>query len=295
VVLLKDGAFYYEHGNTAYLQFAGVMAGAVSDAGTLREHDVRTKNEFESVALGRNGALWATSILDDPSWPPVWHGAIERIGPSGSRVIFRIPHQLGRPEQMLLGPDGAWWFALPEAHSVGRLSDDRRFTIVAQFASMRPDEIAFDSAGFLYAAERYGDRVAKVLPGGKILVFMVPTRGGELGALAGGANQDMWFTEHSANRIGHIPRTGRVEEFTTKSGVILDALAVGRDAVWFAVEDGIGRFSLRTHASIVIQLPDQFSRPNALAVSRTGDVWFTESIDDARCTSECGGIARIVP
>src|ERR1700676_5214088 len=52
VVPLKDGVFYYQHGNSSYYQFTGVMAGFVNDAGTLRERDIRTKNEFESVTLG---------------------------------------------------------------------------------------------------------------------------------------------------------------------------------------------------------------------------------------------------
>jgi streptogramin lyase len=296
VVPLKDGVFYYQHGNTSYYQFTGVIAGFVSDAGTLREHDVRTKNEFESVALGADGTLWATSILDDNSPLGVWHGAIERIGSRGSRVVFRIPHRLGYAKQLLLGPDAAWWFALPDAHSIGRLSHDGHFTTVARLGSMKPDQIAFDSTGTLYAAERYGNRIAKVLPGGKVVVFLVPTGGGKIGALAGGANQDMWFTERSADRIGHITSTGRIEEFATGPGVVvLDALAVSRDSVWFAVKDGIGRLSLRTHARTVIPVPYEVSWPNALAISRTGTVWFTESISNGRCMSECGGIGRIVP
>jgi virginiamycin B lyase len=289
VVPLKDGVFYYEHA-------MGPRAGFVSDAGALRAQDVRTKDQFESVALGADGTLWATSILDDHSRTQEWHGAIERIGPVGSRIVFRIPDRLGYAKQLLLGPDAAWWFALPDAQSVGRLSHDGHFTTVAHFGSMKPDQIAFDSTGTLYATERYGNRVAKVLPGGKVVAFLVPTRGGQVGALAGGANRDIWFTERAANRIGHITSTGSVEDFTTGPGVVvLDALAVSRDSVWFAVKDGIGRLSLRTHARTVIPLPYEVSWPNALAISRTGTVWFTESISNGRCMSECGGIGRIVP
>jgi virginiamycin B lyase len=296
VVLLEDGAFYHQRGITMSSQFSAVSAGFVSNAGTLRQHDVQTKNSFWSVARGADGTLWATSSLDDPSGSVVGHGAIERIGPGGSRVVFRIPHQLGHAEQLLLGPDAAWWFVLPDAHSVGRLSRDGHFTNAAHFGSMKPAQIAFDSAGTLYAAQRDGDRVAKILPGGKVRVFAVPTHGGEVGALAGGTERDIWFTEQTANRIGHITRTGRIEEFTTGPGVVvLEALAVSRDSVWFAVENGIGRLSLRTHACTVIPLPDQNSRPNALAVSSAGAVWFTESIGDGRCKGECGGIGRIVP
>src|ERR1700676_4949501 len=129
VVPLKDGVFYYQHGNSSYYQFTGVMAGFVNDAGTLRERDIRTKNEFESVTLGADGMLWATSILDNNSLG-IWHAAIERIGSSDSRVVFRIPLRLGYAKQLLLGPDTAWWFALPDAHSVGRLSHDGHFTTV---------------------------------------------------------------------------------------------------------------------------------------------------------------------
>lgn len=292
LVLLNDGAFYYQAGNSSY---AGVGAGFVSDDGKLRQRDIRTRNEFESVARGSDGTLWATSILDNPKSFSIWYGAIERIGPGYSRVVLLIPHRFGYAKQLLLGPDGAWWFALPDARTIGRFSHGH-FSTIGQLGMMKPDEIVFDSHGVLYAAELGGSQIAKILPDGKAVWFSLLAADGRIGELASGTDGDVWFTERSANRVGRVTSAGRVEDFSAGSGVVvLDALAVSRDSVWFALYAGIGRLSLKTHALSVIRLPDQHSEPNALAISQSGDVWFTESISDWRCTSECAGIARLVP
>lgn len=295
LVLVKNGTFYYQAGNSSYSGFTGVEAGFVSDGGELHQHDIRTRNEFESVARGADGALWATSILDNPTWPPVWHSAIERIGSGYSRVVFLIPHRFGYAKQLLLGPDGGWWFALPEAHTIGHLSHGH-FSTIGHLGMMKPDEVVFDSRGVLYAAESDGSEIAKILPGGHAAWFSLPTRDGEIGELAAGTDGDVWFTERSANRVGRVTRAGRIEDFSAGPGVeVLDALAVSRDAVWFAVNAGIGRLSLKTRAPSVIRLPDQYSWPNALAISKSGDVWFTERISGWNCMGDCAGIARLVP
>ena len=264
-------------------------------AGVLHEYLVRTKNAFESVALGSDGALWATSILDNASWPPVQHSAIERVGAARSSIRLRIPDRFGYARKLLIGPDGAWWFALPDAHAIGRATAGGRIRLQAVSQSMKPDDIAFDSRGNLYAAEFRGNRVVKISPGGRRIIFRVGSTSTEIGSLAGGIDGDVWFTERSPDGIGHITRTGRVEAFTVGSNAMLYAVAVGRDSVWFAVQNGIGRLFLPTHRRSIIPLPDPNSMPKALAVSNAGVVWLTESIDDGLCKGPCGAIVRIIP
>jgi streptogramin lyase len=161
---------------------------------------------------------------------------------------------------------------------------------------LKPDDIAFDPNGTLYAAETLtrGD-VARISPDGRVVMFHTLSPDARVGSLAG-SGDGVWFTEEPSNRVGHITRAGHVEEFPIGRNIrVLDAIAVGEDTVWFAAQNGVGRLSLQTHASSFIPLPDRNSAPNALAVSRTGDVWLTESISDPRCFAECGGIARIIP
>jgi virginiamycin B lyase len=296
VVLIGNGAFYYDHGTSSSSDGIGVDAGTVSGDGRLREYLIQTRDEFESVAIAADGTLWAASILDNSAWPPVWHSAIERLSAKRSTVSFRIPRRLGYAQKLLRGPDGAWWFALPDAHAIGRLTREGKFSITMLPKSLKPDDIAFDSNGMLYATETFdrGD-VARIPPEGRVVMFHTLSPDARVGSLAG-SGDGVWFTEEPSNRVGHITHAGHVEEFTIGRDIrVLDAIAVGKDSVWFAAQDGVGRLSLQTHAVTFIPLPDRNSTPNALAVSRNGDIWLTESISDPRCFAECGGIARIVP
>lgn len=227
VPLRGGGAFYYESGNSSSADGTGVESGVVTRAGALHEYLVRTKNQFESVTLGSDGVLWATSILDNRSWPPVWHSAIEQVGPARSSIALRIPDQFGYARKLAMGPDGAWWFALPDVHAIGRATPSGRLSLKAVSKSMKPDDIAFDSSGNLYAAETRGNSVVKISPSGKRTLFRVGGASAEIGSLAGGVHGDVWFTESSPDRIGHITSTGRVEAFTVGSNVVLYAIAVG--------------------------------------------------------------------
>jgi streptogramin lyase len=164
----------------------------------------------------------------------------------------------------------------------------------ATFKSLNPSDIAFDRDGTLYVTfatnSAEGRDVARVSPDGKIIMVHGLSPVTAIAAGDGGA----WFTE--ADRLGHISREGHFEELPVGPDVrVLGAILVDKNRVWFATRGAIGRLSVLTHAIDFITLPDSESFPNALAVSGNGDVWLTESLDDPRCFSECGGIARIVP
>ncbi len=300
VVPLGNGAFYFHHGTSSSSDGMGVDAGTVS-GGILREYLIQTKDQFESVATAADGTLWATSILDNRAWPPVWAGAIERLSASRSGVVYRIPRRLGYAEKLLRGPDAAWWFALPDAHAIGRLTREGKLSITMLPRSMKPDDIAFDPNGTLYATETSRNSetasrdIARISSNGRVVMFHTLSPDAKVGSLAGGGD-GVWFTEKPSNSVGHITRAGHVEEFPIDRSIhVLDAIAVGKDSVWFAAQDGVGKLSLPKHAGTFIPLPDRGSVPTALAVSRSGDVWLTESISDRPCFDECGGIARIVP
>lgn len=296
VVPAGSGAFYYDEGNAASADGRGVVAGLASSNGSLHEYLIKTDNQFESVASATDGTLWATSTLDGSAGLPVLDSGIELLTATRSMIAFRIPPRFGSAKKLLFGPDGSLWFALPDAHGVGRLTRQMKFSMAVTFKSLEPTDIAFDKNGLLYVAFATsiaaGGDIARISHDRSIVMLRTFS---PVDAIAGSAD-GVWFTENSSNRIGHITRTGRVEQFSPGRGVrVLEAIVVGKDSVWFAAHDGIGRLSLITHAITLVPLPDRDSIPNALAVSQTGDVWLTEEIRDPRCFSECGGVARIVP
>jgi hypothetical protein len=292
VALNGGGAFYFERGNSSSSEGGEVRAGIVTDGDQLREYGIPTKDEFESVAVGPAGTLWATTILGSPSWPPIWHSAIVRLTGNRMTTAFRIPDSLGYSPALVVAPDGGFWFALPDVHAVGYKAQRGKLSVIVLPTAIKPNTIALNSSGNLYAAESGQRTIFRVSPDRTIHLLTSPSR---VGALAAGRSDQVWFTEPGTNRIAHIMRANQIEEVAVGSYVVLDAIAIGSDSVWFAVQGGVGRFSLSKRKSGIINLPDRDSWPISLAIANTGTVWIAEHISDGRCLSPCGGVAQIVP
>lgn len=291
IVPIRGGAFYVDGG----VSNSGLDAGIVGDDGRLRQYLIRAANQLESVAPDGDGTFLAASISVSPVDAP-WRGEIERLRGEQSAVVLRIPPSLGYAEQLVQSPSGKWWVSLPDAHAIGELTPRMKLAVPIKFKALNPAKMAFDSKGVLYVTfgTSFGSNrnIARVTRDRRIEMLRARSPVGSIAARAGGA----WFTESASNVIGYVTSTGKLEQLPVGGGVrVLDAIAVGRNSVWFAAQGGVGRLTLKTHALTFIPLPDRDSTPNALAVSRTGDVWLTASIDDPRCFAECGGITRIVP
>ncbi len=294
VVALQDGgAFYFDGGNSSSSDGTGVLAGTATRADELREYLIPTKGEIQSVAIGPDGTLWATTILDNPTWPPVEHGTIVRITGNVMTTAFSIPKHLGYASALVAAPDGTFWFALADAHAVGHATrrGDTRVTILPR--PIKPDTLALATNGNLYVAERGRPIIVRLSPQGKVLTL---TSHHNVGALAAGPANEVWFTEEHSNRLGRITPSARIEEVETGSYMDTSApIAVSNDSVWFAAADGVGRLSLRDRTSVAISLPNRPRSITSLAVSKTGVIWLTEALSDGRCVAECGAIVRITP
>jgi virginiamycin B lyase len=294
VVALEDGgAFYFDGGNSSSSDGSGVLAGTATVADGLREYLIPTKDEIRSVAIGPDGTLWATTILRDPTWPPVWHGTIVRINGTVMTTAFSIPKRLGYASALVVAPDRTLWFALPDAHAVGHATRRGNIRVTILPRPIKPDTLALTTNGNLYVAERGRPIIVRLSPQGQALTL---TSHYNVGALAAGRANEVWFTEEHSNRLGRIAPSARIEEFETGSYMGMRApLAVGDDSVWFAAGDGVGRLFLRDRTSVAIALPQRARPTTSLAVSKAGDVWTAEVLSDGRCVAECGAIVRIVP
>jgi streptogramin lyase len=142
VALNGGGAFYFQRGNLTSGDGSAVLGGIATDAGELREYGIPTHDEIESVAVGPRGTLWASTILDSKGWPPVWHGAIVRIAGTQMTAVFRIPNALGYSPALVIAPHGDIWFALPDAHAVGNVTDRGKLQVKALSKALKPNALA---------------------------------------------------------------------------------------------------------------------------------------------------------
>jgi hypothetical protein len=144
-----------------------------------------------------------------------------------------------------------------------------------------PTGLATDSAGNVYAADEFGDCVAKISPGGTVLATFAITDPGDVSVDPEG---DVYVTGH--DRVVHFLANGSFVE-ALGAGQLEDpkGIAVDRNFNVFVTDTGhdrVVRFSGATMTSWgeTGTGPGQFSRPWGIAVERTGRVWVADSGND---------------
>jgi virginiamycin B lyase len=294
VALNGGGAFFFNQANASSGYGSGALVAIASEGGQVRQYMIPTKDYIQSVAIGPDGTMWATTILDDSSarLNLAWHSAIVRLTEKRLITAFRIPARLGYASALVVAPDGAFWFALPDAHAVGKSTQRGKITVTVLPRTIKPDILALDSYGYLYVTQSGQRTIFRLSPDGNTRTL---TSAAEIGSLAAGPHNEVWFTETGSNRVARVTQSGKIEEVDVGPVVVSDAIAISNDSVWFATRGSIGRLSLRDRTSRIIPLPDRRTFPQALAVSRSGIIWVAEEFSDWRCMGECGGMARIVP
>jgi virginiamycin B lyase len=108
--------------------------------------------------------------------------------------------------------------------------------------------------------------------------------------IALGADGNLWFSEHTGNRIGRITPAGTITEYDIPTPASQPrAISLGADgAIWFGEFAGgkIGRITTDGRVT-EFQIPTPNSGPRALATGADGNVWFSEF--------RAGKLGRITP
>jgi virginiamycin B lyase len=136
--------------------------------------------QFNGLALGVEGALWAT--VGEPGilgpGPISGPGRLVRVDADGTQAEFPIPGEI-EPQGIALGPDGNLWFT--GVH--GRYSGEHS-----------------SSPGIGY--------VGRMTPTGAISLFRTPIKSAEPGAIVAVPDGRLWFAESGPDRIGTIATDG---------------------------------------------------------------------------------------
>jgi virginiamycin B lyase len=109
--------------------------------------------------------------------------------------------------------------------------------------------------------------------------FALPHSDSSPRIIARGADGNLWFSEHTGNRIGRITPDGRISEFDIPTPASQPrAIALGADGnIWFGMF-AAGKIGRITPAGVITEfpLPTPDSGPRALAAGPDGNVWFSE-------------------
>jgi virginiamycin B lyase len=114
---------------------------------------------------------------------------------------------------------------------------------------------------------------------GVMTEFPIPTAGAHPYALTLGADNALWFTEASSNKIGRITTAGSFSEFSIPTaGSLPTGITTGADGnLWF-VENNASKVGKLTPSGSFTEYPTLTAgaSPYVIAAGPTGDLWFPE-------------------
>lgn len=118
--------------------------------------------------------------------------------------------------------------------------------------------------------------------------------------IAAGSDGNVWFTEHDGSRVGKITPGGRIDDYSTGSGISAgskpNGIVSGPDGnLWFTEQSGgrIGRITPAGTATEFTNSLNSNSGPLEIANGPDGNLWFTEQSEHVariRPTGEVTGV-----
>ena len=296
LVAMKDGGvFYFVRG----LSNVGQIVGQVTADGTLLESVVPSRDDISSIALGPDGLVWGLVDVDGAqtasgSWPRV---GLARVSPDKFELVNQM-QIFGPGVALQLGPDHMFWYAFPDHHTVATSRTNGPPRTITLGRAATPNSLAFDAQGHLFASSGGQSSLSIIAPRDKPTTLTLTKPTSTFGALAAGPDGDVWFTDPGTNAIGRVTADQRLAEFPVNEVLGAGgAVAVDRTSVWFAMRDGLGRFSKSAHAAAMVDLPVTASSISSIVVAKNGTVWV--ALQDLHggnpCLEACGGIVRIDP
>ena len=125
--------------------------------------------------------------------------------------------------------------------------------------------------------------------------FVLPDPNPGMGAVAGGPDGNVWFTEPNANRIGRVTPAGVVSEFSVPTANSYPSgIVTGPDGnLWFTEFAG-NKIARITPLGQVTEfpVPTAFSQPGEITLGPDGNLWFTEGLRKLGRITPSGVIAE---
>ncbi|MHB1538764.1 MAG: Vgb family protein, partial [Solirubrobacteraceae bacterium] len=208
------------------------------------------------LTLGSDGALWVI----DPGTE-----SIERYVPGGKPE----PHSSSppiHPTSIVSGPEGALWFTDVYRGAIGRAATSGEVSehliedgdTFGGFGYSGPYGIVAGPEGALWFTEQNTGRIARYTPSGQLTEYAIPNPQGLPPGASGapaprqivyGPEGAFWFTDPGDRSIGRITTSGAITEYEVPP---------------------------YTGATSKSTLAERQPVPDEIAVSGSGEVWFTE-------------------
>jgi virginiamycin B lyase len=243
--------------------------GKVTKRGRVITYRVPTPNANVGwVTRGPDGAMWFAERDGNK---------IGRIDGRGRIREISLPTPDSVPQAIVFDRRGRLWYTGFEVNKLGRINRDGsidEFNIPTPDAGPLGMVLGPDNA--LWITERSAEKVARFDLRTETFTEYPLAAGANPQRIVLGADGALWFSEALPSRIGRITTSGELTEYPVPSQPV--GIAADRDGLWFAGYN-TARISSMTYGGVVsaeYQTPTPDSRPIQIAVTKHGDVWFTE-------------------
>jgi streptogramin lyase len=173
----------------------------ITTAGSVEEFPFATTEQHAptGITAGPDGNVWFTEREAN---------TIGRITPAGTITEFPIPTAGSGPVAIAAGADGNLWFTEENVKKIGRITPGGAVTEFSAgiSSSAEPRTIAAGPDGNLWFGQNNG-QIGRITPAG-VITECSTGAGSEIGGIAAGPEESMWFTEFFENRVGRITATG---------------------------------------------------------------------------------------
>lgn len=215
--------------------------------GRLRQYRLPgSENSPGDLEEAPDGAIWIAGFEEfiriDPRNGSIAIGA--DFGPYANPEI-------GLPESVAVGPDGAVWFgdgAVP-AHLLRVEPDGSTSTYalagVEAEAAVNGMVLGPDRAIWLSLSEQFGGghgEIGRFTPDGGLRLWHLPADHAPQQIVVG-PDGALWFAE-ADHHLGRITTDGEISEFTLRPGLAVNDIAAGQgDSLWFTTKKRVGRIT----------------------------------------------------
>lgn len=237
-------------------QPAYFAVGFITSVGSITEFPMPTKpiNSLNGIATGSDGNLWVTRESlngQDDEIDKVTTTGVETRYPIGTSKV---------PGDIILGPDGAMWFAELSANAIGRI------TTTGHISEFKLPAGLFGPIFLVRAGDgdvwfNYFDQatsvasIGKITPSGTMTMYSNPQPENTIDGLVVGPDGDLWFPESTGDRFHDTWQLRRItlsgEYDNVKRPIPLTApytggegIATGADGNLWVSESNEGRFAV---------------------------------------------------
>jgi virginiamycin B lyase len=245
------------------------------------------------IAAGPDNALWFTNYITASL-----NESIGRIDTSGSITTYKNSDNIGPncsgpdciagPAEIVLGTDGALWFANAGNHTPGSIGRIDPFShAVSHYTDPSihyPIGIAVGPDGAIWFTNYFVGTIGRIDPISHIVsnyvdpTISIPTQ------ITAGPDGGLWFTNQSNNSIGRIDAISHlISSYTDPTISSPRGITRGPDnAIWFTnfLNNSIGRIDPVSHI-ISNYTGTGINLPNRIVGGPDGAIWFTNLGNDS--------------